>query len=71
MSVAVIVNTLLVPVLIYCFYQLVRNHAVYRIRKKWILSDDERWYKYSYEFMFDRSKHNWHGIKFPRESDYP
>lgn len=62
---------ILLPLMIYFLYQLVRNAAVYRIRRRWIMRDDERWYRYSYEFMFDPSKQNLHGIKYPRESQFP
>ncbi len=71
MSTVNITLAICILALIYCVYQLIRNHAVYRIRHRWIMTDDERWNLYSYNFMFDPSKHNWHGIKYPRESQFP
>jgi len=56
---------------VYCIYQLFRNSKVYKIRYKWIHSDDTRWDLYSYDFMFDPSKHNLYGLKFPKDSDFP
>ena len=55
----------------YALYQLIRNEFIYRIRVEWIKTDDKRWYKYSYDFMFEPSSHNWFGLKFPTEKDFP
>lgn len=56
---------------IYGVYQLIRNEFVYRIRIKWIEEDDIRWHNYSYDFMFNPSKHNWFGLKFPTDKAFP
>lgn len=57
-------------VLIYCLYQLIRNRVIFDIHSRWIKSGDPKWYKYDYNFMLDSNKHNWWGLKFPREKDY-
>ena len=57
-------------VFIYIMYQLYRNHKVYKIRIKWIEEHNLKRFKYSYDFMFDPSKHNWFGFKWPREKNY-
>ena len=57
--------------MVYSFYQLARNNAVYEIRHKWICSDDKRWDEYTYDFMFDPKLHNWMGLRWPKEKNYP
>lgn len=64
------ITIILVLVIIYGFYQLARNQKVYRIRINWIKDKDFRFYKYTYNDMFEPSLKNWLGFKFPSESDY-
>jgi hypothetical protein len=71
MFTASIVLGIPILILIYFAYQLIRNHVVYKIRHRWIVTSDKRWYTYSYEFMLSPSKHNWYGIKYPHESLFP
>ena len=54
----------------YLTLQLIRNHKVYSIRRKWLLEDDIKWRKYSYDYMMDPSPKNMYGLKFPKESDF-
>ena len=56
--------------LIYGFYQLIRNNAVFKIRIKWIDEDDSRHDNYTYNEMFAINKHTWYGLKYPKESQY-
>ena len=70
-TIAVILLFPSVLVFAYGVYQLIRNEFVYRIRAEWFKRDDKRWYKYSYDFMFEPSSHNWFGLKFPTEKDFP
>lgn len=56
---------------IYGVYQLIRNEFVYRIRIKWIEEDDIRHDQYSYDYMFNPSKHNLFGLKFPTDKAFP
>lgn len=56
--------------LLYCTYQLIRNAMVYKIRVKWIYSNDKRYYKYSYDYMFEPHKRNWYGLKLPFDSSF-
>jgi len=57
--------------LVYCFYQLIRNEAVYRISMKWCNDYDfERIYRHSYDDMFNPKKENWYGLKFPRDKHF-
>ena len=65
----VIIN-LMVFVILYLMYQLIRNHFVYKIRIKWLETEDNRYTLYSYDFMQDPNKHNYFGLKFPRECNY-
>ena len=55
---------------IYCIYQILRNRKIYKIRVKWIYSDDKRQYKYTYEKMFKPSFNNYFGFKYPNEKDF-
>lgn len=61
---------ILVLVLIYCVYQLIRNQKVYEIRLGWINKGDPRFDKYTYEDMVNPSFKNWLGLKFPNENDF-
>lgn len=51
-------------------YQSVRSDAISKIRKKWILSNDVRWSKYTGMQMLNIKKSNWFGLKYPKEKDY-
>lgn len=57
-------------VFIYGFYQFARNDKIYAIKIKWINNKEQKNDKYSYNYMFGPSKHNWYGLKFPAESDF-
>jgi len=57
-------------IFIYLFYQFARNEAVFKIRLKWINEDDKRWETWSYDQMYAPSRHNWYGIKYPKEFHY-
>lgn len=54
----------------YLTYQLRRNDAVYKIRVNWINTDDNRYQKYSYDYMFDPNRINWFGLKFPKDEHF-
>lgn len=56
--------------LIYCIYQLMRNQKVYKIRIYWIIKNDPRYDKYTYDDMFKPNLKNWFGLKFPNENDF-
>lgn len=63
--------TICIFLFIYSIYQLLRNQKVYKIRCKWTNDYvDEKWYKYSYDYMMKPKKHNWFGFKWPNENDY-
>ena len=57
--------------LLYSLYQLERNNEVFKIRKNWIYTDDDRWDKYSYDYMVEPNKHNWYGLRYPKDNHYP
>ena len=57
--------------LVWSIYQLVRNEAVFKIRKKWINNLDDRWYQYSNEQMYKPSRKNIFGLIFPNEKQFP
>ena len=65
-----LITTLLLLV-VYYTYQVIRTNKVYQIREKWEDDFDLRSYKYTFRFMADPNAHNWYGIKFPNEEDYP
>ena len=52
------------------FYQILRTQKVYKIRRKWIYSDDSRYYKYSFDEMFKPNYNNLFGLKYPNEKDF-
>lgn len=58
---------ILLLALFYVIYQLIRNNAVFKIRRKWRDRGDCRWYKYSYEDMYDPKKENYFGLQYPKE----
>lgn len=69
----IILTTLIVIcfiILLYLLYQLFRNNKVYSIRYDWINSNDRRRYYYTYNYMFDAAKHNWYGLKYPKDSHF-
>ena len=66
----IIINIIFSVVIFYLIYQLVRNEAVYKMRAKWINSDDLRWHKYTYDEIMNPNKENWCGIKFPKDKDF-
>lgn len=68
--IAAIILAVLIIGLAYLGYQLARNSAVFNIRLLWIDNDDPRWYKYSYDYMFNPKLDNWLGLKYPRDKDY-
>ena len=51
-------------------YQILRIEKVYRIRRKWIYSDDSRYDKYSYDEMLKPNSSNLFGLKYPNEKDF-
>lgn len=59
-----------VILIIYTIYQLFRNEEVFKIRVMWILTDDERWSRYSYKKMFDPNLDNWFGLRWPSDKNY-
>jgi hypothetical protein len=56
--------------MIYVVYQLLRNKEVFLIRINWVNLDDNRESQYTYEYMFYPAKHNWYGLKWPKEKDF-
>lgn len=74
METLTIVILILIAILLiglgYLFYQHRRNHEIYAIRIKWIDTVDARYHRYSYDYMFEPSKANWFGLKYPKDSDY-
>jgi len=70
MKITIIAISILALFALYCVYQIVRDEAVYNIRHNWIYSEDKRWYKYTYNYMHDPSKHNWFGLRFPKDSHF-
>jgi hypothetical protein len=53
-------------------YQRKRINAVFDIRTKWIFTRQfSRLGKYSWHYMYEANKHNWYGLKYPREKYYP
>lgn len=56
--------------LIYILYQMLRNNEVYSIRIDWIITNDKRFDKYSYDEMFNPSKKNYYGLRYPRDKHF-
>lgn len=69
-SIDLIVMIVLGILLLYYFYQWARNDRVYRIRIKWLNNDDARYPQYSYDEMYNPSKKNWFGLKFPKDKHF-
>lgn len=73
MKIMLIISTILIVIfflMLYLIYQLARNNKVYLIRHDWISSNDRRYIDYTYNYMFDADKHNWYGLKYPKESHF-
>lgn len=68
----VMLMTIIVFLLVCCYMllQLYRNNLVLCIRINWIDNDDLRWRKYTYREMIIPSKHNWYGLKIPKDSHF-
>ncbi len=66
----IIIGSLFGIISMYLIYQLIRNNKVAKIRRKWVLSDDSRYNKYDYDYMYKPSKHNLYGLRFPRDVQY-
>lgn len=56
--------------IIYWIYQFARDQKVYEIRQDWIITDNPKKDKYTYDYMFNPSFRNWLGLKFPSKSDF-
>ena len=54
----------------YGIYQLFRNEKVFKIRMKWIETQDTRWHYFPYEYMLHPKKNNWFGFRFPKDEHY-
>lgn len=54
----------------YALYQNVRNVKIHSIRVKWILEDNPKYRKYSFDDMRRPSLKNWFSLKFPTENDF-
>ena len=61
---------ILLIIILYLFYQLIRNTKVFLIRDKWLFSFDNRIDKYTYEEMFLPSPKNIFGFKFPQDKHF-
>ena len=53
--------------IIYSSIQIKRVNRVYKIREKWINSNNNKYGKYSYDDMLKGNTNNWIGIKWPEE----
>jgi len=73
MTLLTLIGILIIILLIglaYLVFQIKRNHKVYDIRTNWLYTNDNRWYEYTYDYMYTPAKHNWYGLKYPQDSDY-
>lgn len=61
---------ILITIAIYYIYQMLRSEAVFLIRSRWIESNNDNWDKYTYQYMLDPKRHNWYGLKFPKEKHF-
>lgn len=61
---------ILILIAIYYIYQMLRNKIIFLIRKRWIENNDDNWHKLTYQYMLDPKRHNWYGLKFPKEKHY-
>ena len=53
-------------------YQTKRSDKVFDIRLNWIGNGEwDKLRKYTWKYMYKPNKHNWYGIKYPKETDYP
>ena len=63
----ILLMILLILIALYFIYQLKRNDAVFEIRSNWLARNDKRHGQYTYDEMFDPSKCNLYGLKYPRD----
>jgi hypothetical protein len=57
--------------LTYLAYQWLRNIAVFDIQMKWLAENNPKRNIYSYVFMFFPSKHNYFGLRYPKDENFP
>ena len=65
-----VITNLMIFGILYLIYQLIRNRFIYKIRIKWIETNDNRYNLYSYDFMINPNTHNYFGLRFPKECNY-
>ena len=54
----------------YTMLQIVRHELIHKIQETWIKNRNDLYNKYSYDFMFNPSRHNWFGLLIPREKHF-
>lgn len=54
----------------YIIFQMIRNTEVFMMRGKWLIDNDYRHVKYTYDEMFFPKVSNYFGLTFPKESDF-
>ena len=68
--ISVVLISFLFLMIVRGFYQISKFEKLYRIRRKWLYSDDSRYYKYSYDKLIESNSSNLFGLKYPNEKDF-
>lgn len=70
MIILLIIGSIFPLIILYYVYQSIRNDKIYKIRRNWTETDDHRWYTYPYDYMLNPNKHNWFGLRYPRDKQF-
>lgn len=66
-----IITSICCIAIFYLIYQHIRIVKSIEIRKRWaLLRNEKKRDKYHIEYMVYPKKHNWYGLRWPREKDY-
>ena len=57
-------------IIIYWVYQYIRSKATLNLILKWIGNGDKRYEKYSFNDILSPNKHNWFGLRYPKDKYY-
>lgn len=63
-------NVLVILMAAYVFVVGIYQNRVAKIFANWVKNRDKRMWKYDLNTMYFISKHNWFGLKWPKDSDF-
>jgi hypothetical protein len=70
LTMSIVLISFLFLMIVKALYQISKSEKVYKIRRKWLYSDDIRYDRYSYDEMLEANSSNLFGLKYPNEKDF-